>query len=51
MNESLWPSQEKADAFSRTVRTEPPSEVRSNLSELLSGMEIEKTVRYVDEEG
>ena len=48
MNESLWPSQEAADTFSRAAR---PEEVQKWLDELLGGVEIVKTVRYVDASG
>jgi hypothetical protein len=48
MNESLWPSRKAADAFSRAER---PEEVRKWWDELADGIEIVKTVRYVDEEG
>jgi len=48
MNESLWPSQEAANAYSRAER---PEEVRKWLDELLAGIEVVKTVRYVDDGG
>ena len=47
MNESLWPSQEAADAFSRVDR----SKLDEWHGEMMSGIEVVKTVRYVDEEG
>ena len=48
MNESLWPSQKEADTFSQAER---PGEVKKWLDELRSGIDIVKTVRYVDEGG
>ena len=48
LNESLWPSQEAAEAFSRAER---PESVKTWWKELVDGLEIVKTVRYVDEEG
>ena len=48
MNESLWPSQKEADAFSRSERT---PEEKKLAEELRSGAEFVKTVRYIDEEG
>ena len=48
MNESLWPSQKEADAYSHAER---PEEIRKWLDELLNGVDVVKTVRYVDEEG
>jgi len=48
MNESLWPSQEAANTFSRAERSE---KVKKWLDELFGGIEVVKTVRYVDEEG
>ena len=49
INESLWPSQKEADAFSQAG--EPSEQFKKALEELRAGIEIEKTVRYVDEEG
>ncbi len=48
MNESLWPSQKEADAYSQAER---PEEVGRRLDELFDGIENLKTVRYVDDEG
>jgi hypothetical protein len=48
MNESLWPSQKEADAFSTAER---PADVKTWMEELGNGIDIVKTVRYVDEEG
>lgn len=48
MNESLWPSQAEADAFSRAASG---PEVKAWLDELMGGIEIVQTVRYVDEAG
>lgn len=48
LNESLWPSQDAADAFSEADR---PAEVKAWFEELLNGVELVKTVRYIDEEG
>ena len=48
LNESLWPSQKEADAFSHAER---PEEVKKWLDELRIGIDIVKTVRYVDEGG
>ena len=45
MNESLWPSQKEADAFSSA---EWPAEAQSALDELFSGIERHSTLRYVD---
>jgi hypothetical protein len=48
MNESLWPDQETADAFGRAARSET---VQQLMDEILANIEIERTVRYVAEEG
>ena len=48
LSEALWPSQEAADAFSRAER---PEDVKKWWKELVDGLEIVKTVRYVDAEG
>jgi hypothetical protein len=48
MNESLWPSQKEAAAFSRAER---PPEVREWWDEMLNGGEVVLTVRYGDEGG
>ena len=48
LNESLWPSQKAADAFSQAER---PEDVKKWWKELADGLEIVKTVRYVDVEG
>lgn len=50
INVSLWPSKKEADAYTRAAR-EPPDEFKKVLVELFSGIEFEKTVRYVDEQG
>jgi hypothetical protein len=42
LNESLWPSQDAADAFSEADR---PAEVKAWFEELLNGVELVKTVR------
>ena len=47
LNESLWPSQEAADAFSRTDRTG----VEEWYGEMRAGLEVVKSIRYVDKEG
>ena len=49
MNESLWPSQKVADAWSQTG--ERSEHFRKASDELREGIEIIRTVRYVDEEG
>ena len=51
MNESLWPSQKGSDAFTQAIREAPPEEVKNTYDEMIAVMELEKTVRYVDEEG
>ncbi len=48
MNEALWPSQQKADEWTRAER---PEEIKKVFAEVSNGVEIEKTVRYVDAEG
>ena len=48
MNEALWPSQQKADEWTRAER---PEEIKKAFAEVLNGIEVEKTVRYVDAEG
>ena len=48
MNESLWPNQEAADAITQAGRTEV---TKPWWDEILGGIEIVKTVRYIDEEG
>jgi hypothetical protein len=48
LNESLWPSQKEADAISQAER---PEEIQKWWEELLLGIDIVKTVRYVDDEG
>lgn len=48
INEALWPSQEVADAFGQAERSDA---VNQFLSEIFGAIEIEKTVRYVDEGG
>jgi hypothetical protein len=48
MNESLWPGQKEADAFTQAER---PEEVKGWLDELFGGMETTKSVRYIDGEG
>jgi hypothetical protein len=48
MNEALWPSQKESDAFNMG---DAPAAVKRVYEEILSGVEIEKSVRYVDEEG
>ncbi len=48
MNESLWPSQKEADAFSHAER---PVDVQDWWEEMTNGSEIVKTVRYVDASG
>ena len=51
MNESLWPSQKEADAFTQAFREGPPEKVKKAYAELQAGLDPEKTVRYVDGEG
>ncbi len=48
MNESLWPGEKEANAFKNAER---PEEIREILEEMRNGIEFEKTVRYVDDEG
>jgi hypothetical protein len=48
LNESLWPSRQAADAFSRAER---PAGVKAWLDELSAGTDIERTLRYTDKDG
>ena len=48
MVEALWPSQKQADAFTHADR---PEDVRAWWEEMMDGIELVKTVRYVDEGG
>jgi hypothetical protein len=48
MNEALWPDQETADAFGQAARSEA---VKQLFDEILAKIEVEKTIRYVDDEG
>ena len=48
MNESLWPSQKEGDAF---TYSDPPEDTQSVLRDLLDGIELERTVRYVELDG
>jgi hypothetical protein len=45
INESIWPSRKEADAF---TYSDPPEDTQRVLRDLLDGIEVEKTVRYVD---
>lgn len=51
MNESLWPSQKDADAFTQAIQEGPPEDVKKAFDEIRSGIEPDKSVRYVDEAG
>ena len=48
VNESLWPSQAEADAFTRASTT---MNMTPATAELFSGVTIFLTVRYIDDEG
>jgi hypothetical protein len=48
LSESLWPSQKQADAFTHAER---PEDVRAWWDEMMDGIELAKTVRYIDEGG
>ena len=48
LNEALWPSQKEADAFNMA---DAPDAMKRVYEEIQGGIEVEKSVRYVDEEG
>jgi hypothetical protein len=48
MTEALWPSLKQAEAFTHADR---PEEVREWWDEMRAGIQIVKSVRYVDEGG
>ena len=48
ITEALWPSQKQADTYTHAERT---ADVRAWWDELMAGIEVVKTVRYVDEGG